>query len=259
MSKYSIADRMRNQETLEDPKPALAIARYQSLPMLRGLWNFASVDSNGDVYDYSEQDRVLSYNGNPVFDNNGFIPYATLDGTGDYFDRTDEAGLDIVGTETYIEATKRGLSFGGWFYLSSIAADTGLIGKWLAANNLSYLLWYNQAVPELTFSTTSGGTVATQDDIASSITIAVDTWYFIAGTFDPSTTQNIYINNTKDTLAAGINASVFSGTADLEIGSWGGGANLLTGNASFCWLCAAFLSDAQIYGLYQNTRALFGV
>ena len=259
MSKYSLADRVRNQETLEDPKPALALARYQSLPMLRGLWNFASVDDGGDIYDYSEQDRVLTYNGNPVFDNNGLVPYATLDGVGDYFDRADEAGLDITGTETYVAANKRGLSFGGWFYFTDLTVLRPCIGKLSGAANQSYLVYYETITSELLYISTSGGGPATGDQIGSSVTIAIDTWYFVAATFDPSTTQNIYVNSVKDTLSVGVNASIFSGNAAFEIGSYGGGASLLAGNASYCWLCAAFLSDAQILGLYQNTRALFGV
>ena len=250
-------DRLRNLETLEDPKPALATARHLALPMLRGMWNFASVDNTGAIYDMSEQDRTLTYNGNPVFDNNDLVPYATLDGVGDYFSRADEAGLDITGTETYVEATKRGVSLGGWFYLTDITASRGLIGKWASPANRSYLLWFSFGALAFQFSVSAGGAVIVSSP--STVTPTTGEWHFIAGTFDPSATMNIYVGNVKTTLAAGVPANAFSGNGPFEIGSRDGGLIPLIGSASYCWLCASFLSDAHISGIYQNTRALFGV
>jgi hypothetical protein len=36
------------------------ISMNLGLPVLRGYWSFTSVDEGGDIYDLSEQDRVMT-------------------------------------------------------------------------------------------------------------------------------------------------------------------------------------------------------
>ena len=81
----------------------------------------------------------------------------------------------------------------------------------------------------------------------------------IVGSYNPSATLNIYVNSVKDTLAAGVVANAFSGAGNLEFGSWDGGTNLLQGQIAYGFICAAFLSDAQIRALYQQSRSLYAI
>jgi len=227
------------------------------IPGLRGAWIASSFDENGDIFDISEQGRDVSYNGTPEFDYSALIPYATFDGVNDYFERLDEAGLDITGTETYVASAKRGLTIGGWFYFENTPTFQ-LMTKALFLNDLSYYLWINAGVPQLTIS--SGGSAITATSVISTETAAQNTWYFIVGSYDPSTEMNIYINNTKTQLAAGVPASIFSGAADFQIGGLDGAAtNRLEGRFSFGFLSAMFLSDTIIGNLWQQSRSLFGV
>ena len=75
------------------------VSRYQTLPGLFGVWPFSSVQrSTGNVADFGGQQRTWTYNGNPTFNlYNNLVPYAELDGTGDFFSRADETDLDILG------------------------------------------------------------------------------------------------------------------------------------------------------------------
>lgn len=230
------------------------------LPGLRGGWLASDFDENGNLFDISEQDRVLSYTGNPLFGYDDYIPRVTLDGTGDYFTRADEAGLDITGTETYIETAYRGLSMGGWFTLSTLANYAIFMSKWMGLNDLSYALWFDQPAVNLAAAITSGGSAATQLNIASSITPVVNTWYFLAMTFDPSTSLNMYVNDTKDSVTVGVPANVFSGAAAFEIGNAGSGAGAeLAGKFSAGFLCSMFLSDEIIFDFFAATRDLYGI
>jgi len=77
--------------------------------------------------------------------------------------------------------------------------------------------------------------------------------------FDPSTTLDIFVNGDKDSIGAGAVASIHSGAADFYIGAYDPGTNPFRGRVSLAFLCAAYLSDAHIFSIYQQSRALFGI
>ena len=62
-------------------------------------------------------------------------------------------------------------------------------------------------------------------------------------------------------------ANIRNSTADFCIGGYHGGARLLTGYVSMCWLSAMCLTgivgtdvtDALVFSVFQQQRALFGV
>lgn len=223
----------------------LTIARFLGLPGLRGFWPMSSVDNAGAVYDLSGQGRTLTNTGTATFAaTTPGLPYGVFNGSTQYLSRADEAGLDITGA----------LTFGGWFYSADLSSTRGLIGKWgTAGASGGYLLYQS-----------SGGVAAIIEDGSGNTyqrggeTVLVNTWYFIAGRYTPSTELALWVNNTKTTNTTSIPASLRNNAIDFRIGVYGSpAANFLNGRAALGFLCAAALADAQITDLYNSTRGLF--
>jgi hypothetical protein len=236
-----------------------AVSLMSLLPGLRGFWPMSSVHENGNALDLGGRGLTLTYTGNPTYNVQGLAPYIDLDGVGDYLVRLDEAALDITGTETFVAASKRGLTLGGWFWLDSLVARRPLVAKYTftASNNRAYQLSWNLATTTFGLSISVDGIVATV--VNSSITPVVSRWYFVVGRFTPSTEIAVFANGVKTTNVVAIPASIFNSTANFFIGTDDDLTALLDGRASLVFLCAESLSDAVIKMVYEQTRALFGV
>lgn len=260
ISRRLISDdkRLEKLETKEGPGASqVAISAFSLLPQLRGLWAMSTVNEGGNVYDFSEQDRVLSDNGNPTYNVDGLAPYIELDGVGDYLSRVDEAGLDITGTESFVHPDIQGLTFGGWYWFDNALGNLEtLISKWAGVGQYAYRLIRVAASGFIRLQLSGDGTAV--DVATSTIAPDVDTWFFAVGRFEPSTELAVFLNYTKYTNTVGIPASVFNSNADLQIGA-SLAAGRLTGRASINFLCAAYLSDTIIRTIFQSTRALYGV
>lgn len=233
-----------------------ALSLFLQLPGLRGLWTMAAISSAPSVIELAGYNRDLTYNGNPTFGSDGLAPCAILDGTGDFLSRADEAGLDIIGNESYIAAP--GLTLGGWFKISSLGAVTACIGKYnTSTNQQSYIIRYTASgLPGMIVST-DGTTGVTGN---SSVTATAGKWAFLVGRFTPSTEIAFWHNGTKDTNVVGIPATLFNSSAMLIIGAYNAGAaGLFTGSIGTCFLCASAISDVIVKNLYQQTRAMYGV
>jgi len=242
-----------------------AVAAGLNLPGLRGLWTMGSFDENGDQYDLSGQGRTLSYNGNPTYSNDGLIPYLALDGTGDYLNRADEAGLDILGTETYIAAAQRGLTLGGWFRFDRLTAAEFLISKGtvITATSSYWLLFRGDIAGDpIRFQVSDGAAVDTVDlNLTTAPTTA--TWTFVCGRYDPSTEIKVWASQgtlESNTNAVGIPAALNNSGADFTIGAPSGAAgNLLDGQVGLCFLSTMLLSNTIVSAFYHHTRALYGI
>jgi len=241
-----------------EPQKSLAytMSLIMALPGLRGFWPMSAVDSSGNAFDQSGNGRTLTYNGNPTYNYAGLVPYIDLDGTGDYLSRATEAGLDILGTESYI--ANPGLTMGGWFQITSLPGSTfpAFMGKVSGASQRSYWLPYNSTTGEVLFVITNDGSTSVQ---VSGGNLSVGTWYFIAGRFEPSTELAIWINGTQSTNTTSIPASIFNSSSALEIGRNASSSAVVDGRASMCFLCASYLSDTIVSDIYQQSRVMFGV
>ena len=243
-----------------------ACSLIQQLPGLRGFWPMSAVDSSGNAEDQSGHGHVLSYQGNPVYGSWGLAPCIRFDGTGDYLSRSDEADLDITGTETYFtsqdtdDGVARGLTLGGWFRPEDNTTEEALISKWsAAAGNYSYKITLRGDIANdpVRFAMSDDGTNISNVDSGA---YSIDTWQFMAGRFcdgDSGAELAVWLDGTM-TTGATARASVFSGSADLYVGN-DMPNNYYQGRASLVWLCAAALTDAMVWAVYQQTRALFGV
>jgi len=227
---------------------------HLQLPQLRGYWPMSSVDENGDPYDLSGQGRVLTNNNTVPYGVYNLLPYADFTpGATEYFNRLDEAGLDITGVMT----------MGGWYWLDTLApgTDMGLIGKFNdfgGANQRSYLLYFNDAANVFRFGVSSLGTGASWAAVTSTATIAASTWYHVVGRFVPGAELSIFVDGVETLLAVGVPLGAFNSTADFEIGAFSLGFGLLDGRASQCFLCADDLDDVIIRQTYDQTRANYG-
>lgn len=238
-----------------------ACSTIMALTGLRGFWPMSAFASGGNAFDQSGNARTLTYAGNPAYDFDGLAPYIRFDGTGDYLTRADEAGLDILGTETYVAAGHRGLTLGGWFRPEDDTNAQGLLSKWGAVGNYSYILWLNGAAADdpITFGISDDGTNTSA--AVSTTATTMNEWQFVAGRFNDADTGAelaVWLNDNMDTAATARNA-IFNGNGPFNISGNNNGTSLYTGRASLCFLCAAALADATVWGIYQRTRALFKV
>lgn len=254
-----LGERINNQwRTVVDRKmPGEYLAELLCLPGLRGCWPVAGVTTGGDLYDASGQGRILTEHGNPVIGlYNGVAPYYEYDGTGDYHERADESSLDITGTETYIDGSIQGLTLLGWFWFDEWPGSSrGIMGKWnTSGNDRSYGL-HLETAPAIQAAVSSDGTAETTVD--STITLALDTWYFLAMRFTPSTELALWVDDNKTTETSSIPASIDVNSSDFEIASKDGGSLFMTGRYSLGALYCVALPDRTIARLYNRGLPLF--
>lgn len=217
----------------------------------------SAFNASGNAQDQSGHGHHLSYVGNPLYGYTGVAPYIQLDGTGDYLNRADESDLDITGSESYVATTARGLTMGGWFRFDNAAtAIENALAKWGAAGQRSYRLIRNASGFAQAFISTDGTATV---DVEGDTEIAAETWTFLVMRYDPSTELAVFLNGIKTAETTSIPATLHGSTAALRVGGNSSGTELLTGRASFCFLCACALPDATVGKLYTASRALFGV
>ena len=242
-----------------------AISAGLALPALRAFWPMSSVDyaAASQARDVAGGGYHLTNNNSADFRYRGLVPCVDLFGTNEYLSRADGGATnwaDITGAETYILGAQQGLTMGGWFWFDDspppAAAEYLMAKRSGAAGNYSYWLVRGSTSGYGRFWISDDGT--NTSSVTSTDVLDDGQWWFIAGRFDPGSAVDIFVNGTWDT-AVTARASLYDGTAAFTIGSHGGGGGYLDGNASLCWLCAAYLSDAIVGAFYAQTRALFGV
>lgn len=108
---------------------------------------------------------------------------------------------------------------------------------------------------------TNLGTDADKKLVTGSKILVAREWFFAVGRYKPSLEIAAFVNGEKTVNTTSIPADIYSGAASFLIGAKDEGAagSLLHGGASLCFLCASALPDGVINGLYQHTRALFGL
>lgn len=248
-----LSDRRADDLVIPEMSPDL-ISPFLALTGLRGFWPMSAFASGGNAFDQSGNGRTLTYNGNPTYNYDSVVPYIDLDGTGDFLSRADEAGLDILGTETYVAAAARGLTMGGWFWSDATpAVISTLIAKYTFGVVYSYRL-AQFAADVVRFQVNSAAPVS----VTSSIALVKGAWHFLVVRFTPSIELAIFHDGVKTTNVVGVPASINNTNAPLVIGGTAGGGEL-DGRASLCFLCAAALSDMIIDSVLQRTRGAYRV
>ena len=229
-----------------------AQSAIMALPGLVGFWPMSVFDSSGNPQDVSGHGHHLTLNGNLTFNQDGFLPYADFDGTGDYFSRADEADFDIAGDESHVGIP--GLTMGGLWYGKGAVRQV-LMAKYDDGSSESYRLTIEGDVRAVFYISDDGADV----DSVKLDTSVKDAWHLIVGRFDDAQTGEelkIWVDDGTATDSTSI-ASIFDSTADFTIGADDGGTVPLTGYASLCFLCAAAVSDDAINELYRILSPLF--
>jgi len=248
---------------LRGPLVDIAAARrdehsaFLLLPGLVGFWPLSSTDASGNALDHSGNLILLTKNGTITYNQTQGTSYAQFNGTDAYFSRTDRAELDVLGTESHIDVGVRGLTLGGWFQFSALGSTNVCLAKDDPTTNRSYNL-RKSAGNQMSFNVTSDG--STLVSVQGGSTLSANTWYFLAGRFEPSTRIATFVNgalNAENTTS--IPGSLFNSSALFTVGADHDANSKLAGRASLCFICAASLPDDTINGLYQITRDLFGV
>ena len=252
-----VASAQEQLDNLVRPElPDDLISPFLALPGLRAFYPMSAVGTAGEARDLGGSGATydLTLNGNPRFNYSGLVPHCDYDGTGDYHSFVDDANFDIRGTEAYVIAAVRGLTWGGWFYPEETGTTEGLITKWGAAAQRAYQIQLTAADQFAALISDDG----TNSDTATSAAVAMDAWYCVIGRFIPGAFVDIFVNGVE-TNQVTARASVFNSNADFVIGARTGGAIPFQGRISLSFICAEQLSDAILSSLFQQTRAAFGV
>ena len=235
-------------------EPQFALAHAMSLPLgmaqLRGFWPMSSVDENGDVYDLGGQSRTLTNNNAATFGVDGLAPYAEFDGVNQYLSRTDEAGLSITGA----------LTAGGWFWANTTISTPAVLAKDIIGGGTGGYVMQVGGTP--VFVAVYVVTPVTHSGTVSFNRVNTNEWFFAAMRYTPSTEIACWLNETKSINTTSIIAAIPDGTSPFLIGAEPDGAGGVIahfdGRIAFPFICAAALSDAAIFAIYEQTRPLFG-
>ena len=92
--------------------------------------------------------------------------------------------------------------------------------------------------------------------VVTTTTIALNTWYCGAVTFNTTTGWRLYLNGSLENTNA--STTSFIGNGDILLGSYGGG-NLLTGRISNASVYNRVLTDAEIRQNFNALRGRFGI
>jgi len=232
---------------------------------LRGCWPMAKFDASAGACSASGV-TTLDENGDCLYGIDGLAPYIQFDGTGDHLDRADDALLSITGTEAYVDAAWRGLTMGCWVYPQEVDSEQAVIGKWNenGVNHRSYLIDLT-AGNVFRARISQSGAAATINTVTSTVSVAINTWYYVAMAFDPSTRLAINVNGTVDELLVGIQADVDDNDSEFNVGARDNGASAyLQGRVSLAWVCAMYHEDGTTptdhvtQAIYHHSRAMYG-
>lgn len=237
-----------------------SVSMMTALPVVRAVWPMSSMfyTTNPICADVSGQSNNLSISeGNPFFGYDpgpALAPVVQFPGTvnQELFRADGGAGnwADITGGETYVIATQRGLTLGGWFKLAALPnALTLLIDKDDGGANRQYRL-YITAANLLTFEVWAGPV-----SVASSAALVVG-WNHCVGVYDqPSQTLYTVLNGVVTEGVVGAAPAALADTGALfEIGGVLAGFTRLSGYASMCWLEACSLRQG---GNFTHAKSLF--
>lgn len=239
---------------------AMAMSAHFLIPALRGYWPCSAHTYVASVpyvvMPFNNGFNLTCYNA-PTFGYTGFAPWLSFNGANQYASYADHQNFDILGTETHI--AEPGLSLGALVRFNNAAGlINAIVTKRNGAGQRSYGL-RRLADGTIEFGVSTDGTTW-QTVVSATVTLA-NTWYHVAGVFDPSTRLSVFINGVEDgVLTAAVIASIFNSNAIICIGADdGAGINHLNGKLSQVWLSASNLGVTFPLHLFNQTRGLFGL
>lgn len=141
-------------------------------------------------------------------------PCVSLDGATEYYTIADSAWQEPGAGNFFVSC---------WARFDTFAAEMGIISKFDTGSDLrSWMLNYDGTA--FAWYVNSTGLVGANISVTSSVAEAVDTWYYIAGFYQPSTLIRIFVGAASDTSltvnsnTTSVPASLFNGAAPFAIG-----------------------------------------
>ena len=229
---------------------AKAPGAINMIPGIAGSWLMSSRGST-TIPDNTGLGMALTQNGSPAVGNIGIAQYMIFDGNNDYLSRTSEANI--------LPSTN--FALGGWFYFSATGARA-LMAKWTASFGAIYQFrLYKHTDETIHLGISTDGLTETQA-VASTETITLNTWYYIAGFYKGSSELAVCVNKNWYSNVTAIPASISAVTPAFTIGAYSGTSpTYFSGRGMLFWLSMRFsdMPRATINTVYENTRALLGV
>lgn len=147
---------------------------------------------------------------------NGAV-YVDLDGSTEYISIADATWQEPASEEFFTWQ---------WVRTTTVASTQTIKSKYLeAGDQRGWDLWFDSATGYFAFTANAVGALVNDVSVTSTLTVAVDTWYFVAAYFEPSTLLRIFVGAptagslTVTSVTASVPASIYNGTADLCIGA----------------------------------------
>ena len=223
----------------------------------RGQWLFHSVNRSGTLFDTSEQGRSLTNTGSVTFATDDYLPHGILNGSSQYFTRTDEAGLRVTDALTLISVPN---------FDAAPGAFEPIAGKWRTTTaNRSFLLSRNVSGNAVANVSVDGSANTTS---TSTTVITASDWAYCAMRFDPSTELAVFLGfqgGNEGALEKVVNttsipASIFNSSAAFSLGVLNAGttpSNHTACKISQTILIASAVPDEILNQHYTQVRALY--
>ena len=123
-----------------------------------------------------------------------------------------------------------------------ISGGNGMHAFWLAGSNPGNL---------------QGGHNGAWSTVVENTNLSIGVWYNLAVTFSSSTGWVLYINGQQKNTSS--NATIFTGIGNIQIASFGGAGNFLSGDIAQALVYNRTLTPSEILINYNNLRSRFGL
>ena len=245
----------------------LVVAAGRAMGRPRGLW----IDNN----DWSTKEHTLSLVNTPLWGIQAGTPapgIPNLDfiaSSSQYMYTADHADFDILGTEAYIASVWRGLMMWAWIWMDTTQTNANpvIMGKHnYTGDDRSYLLRMT-TTGYLEGVVSSDGTAANSNTVTHSNLLPRAQWTFVALTFDPSTSLNVFAVDTagalvKEALTTSIVASINNSATDFVVAAHNRTSGIAN-HADMMWSAGGIyphrVEDASLTWLFNSTKAIFGL
>lgn len=142
--------------------------------------------------------------------------------------------------------------------LPGAAQDDGILGKWNSTGNQrSYAIagFNNAGTHQLAFFVSPDGVNNFGAFVNSGVSIS--TWYHLVGIFTPSTSIELYLNNTRiQNTTASVPASAFGSTAEFRLGDYVSATSPFDGLIDEVGFWDRALTSAEVTELYNAGAGL---
>jgi hypothetical protein len=186
-------------------------------------------------YDVSGNNNHGTLTNGPTFNSSNGGSF-TFDAINDYVDVKSFA--NILSSTSYTKIA--------WFYINAYyyniisGGDSGAHAFWLAGTNKL-----------------NAGHNGSWSTVVSTTSLALNTWYCGAVTFDTTNGWKLYVNGNQEATSA--STTTFTGTGGIYIGSYNAASNLFNGRIATALVYNKVLSAAEILQNYNAQKSRFNL